>query len=134
MGTDIGHGPRLSAREYERRIVELYAGLPPRPGREEEARVRRLELDLTVDHRLGRDFPKEKREALWNIQQQVEKKRIRLAFHWLAHIVSYKPLYRKANRLAGFLVDEYSKVLTKEELEAFFDLKENEKPALPMDF
>lgn len=131
---EIGHGQRLSAAEYGRRIVELYAGLPTKPDKEEEARVRRQELDLTIDHRLGKDFPQEKREALWRIQQQVEKKRVRLVLHWLASFISYKPLYKRANRLAGFLVDEYAGVLTKEEMKAFFGLEENEKPTLPMDF
>ena len=134
MGSDLGYGPRLSGREYEKKIVELHSGMPPSPGREEEARVRRRELDLAVDHRLGKDFPKEKRDALWEIQQRVEKKRMHLVFRWLFHFISYKPLYKKANRLAGFLVDEYAKVLTKDEIVAFFDLKENEEPSLPMDF
>jgi hypothetical protein len=133
MKNDLGHGSRLSDREYERQIVALYSGLPPIPSKQVRENVRRRELELAIDHRLGQDFPKERREALWDIQQQVEKKRIRLVLYWLLHFFSYKWLYRRANRLAGYLVDEYAKVLTKDELQAFFDLGENEQPTLPID-
>lgn len=131
--SDLGHGTRLSAKEYERRIVALYAGLPPSPDKEEEISIRRRELDLTIDHRLGQDFPKDRREALWSIQQRVEKKRLRLMFQWLLHFISYRWVYSRANKLAGFLVDEYAKVLTKEELRAYFNLDEDERPTLPID-
>lgn len=130
---DLGHGPRLSQKEYERRIVELYTGLPPSPDKEAQARLRRCELDLAIDHRLGQDFPQARRAALWEIQQQVEKKRLRLVLQWLFHFVSYRWLYTRANKLAGYLVDEYAKVLTKDELQAFFDLRENERPTLPIE-
>ena len=130
---DLGHGARLSEREYETRIVELHAGLPPSLGTEEQKDISRRELDLTIDYRLGRDFPSERREALWNIQQRVEKKRLRLMLHWLLHFISYRWLYGRANKLAGYLVDEYAKVLTKDELQAFFGLGENEKPTLPIE-
>ena len=133
MKNNIGHGPRLSDREYEKLIVELYSGLPPIPSKQKEASVRRRELDLTIDYRLGQDFPKERRDALWDIQQRVEKRRLRLVFHWLLHFISYRWVYARANKLAGYLVDEYSKVLTKDELQAFFDLRENEQPTLPID-
>src|SRR5437016_5464402 len=128
-----GYGPRLSQRDYERRITELYSGISPTPSREEEERLRRRELDLTIDHRLGQDFPRERREALWQIQQRVEKKRLRLTLHWLASFISRLWLYRRANRVAKFIVDEYAKVLSKEELRAYFGAEESEQPTLPID-
>lgn len=129
----LGHGLRLSEREYEKRIVELYSGLPPSLNKVEKMNIRRRELELTIDYRLGQDFPKERREALWDIQQQVEKKRLRLVLQWFLHFISYRWLYARANKLAGYLVDEYAKVLTKDELQAYFDLGENEKPSLPIE-
>lgn len=130
---DLGHGSMLPLRDYEKRIVELYSGLPSSLSKEEEINIRRRELDLTIDHRLGQKFPRDRREALWIIQQQVEKKRLMLFFQWLLHFISYKWLYNRSNKLAGYLVDEYAKVLTKDELQAFFDLHENERPTLPID-
>jgi hypothetical protein len=130
---DIGHGPRLSQSEYERRIVELHAGLPPRPSKQEQARLRRRELELTIDHRLGRNFPPARRDALWEIQQRVEGRRLRLALYWLTHFISYGWLYRRANKVARFVVDEYATVLNPEELRAYFGAEESERPALPID-
>jgi len=130
---DLGYGPRLSDKEYERRIVELYSGLPRSPGRKVEEEVGRRELDLTIDHRLGQDFPKERRDALWDIQRRVEKKRLRLVLYWFTNFISYRWLHRRANKIAGYLVDEYAKVLTKDELKAFFELREDERPMLPID-
>jgi hypothetical protein len=128
---DLGHGPRLSQKEYERRIVELYSGLPPRPGKELQTQIRHRELDLTIDHRLGQNFPAARREALWKIQQRIEKKRLRLGLYWLTHFITYKWLYRRANQVAQFVIDEYAKVLTKVELQAYFGQEESEHPVLP---
>jgi hypothetical protein len=130
---DLGHGTRLTLKEYEKHIVELYSGLPSSLSKEEKINIHQRELNLTIDHRLGQDFPKDRREALWAIQQRVEKRRFRLMFQWLLHFISYRWLYSSANKLAGYLVDEYAKVLTKEELQAFFELRENERPTLPIE-
>lgn len=129
----IGHGPRMSLREYEKSIVALHSGLPPIPGKQQEIDTRRRELDLTIDYRLGKNFPDERREALWEALQRVEKKRGQLVLHWLTHFISYKWLYKKANRVAKFVVDEYAKVLSKDELEAYFGTEESEHPSLPID-
>jgi hypothetical protein len=83
MSNNLGYGPRLTDEEYEKKIIALHRDLPPVSSRVQERQVRRLELDLSIDHRLGRDFPRSKREALWAIQQQVEKKRGRLLFKYL---------------------------------------------------
>lgn len=133
MSKDLGHGPRLTDEEYERRIMELHRALPPMPTKNQDEEVRRRELDLVIDHRLGQDFPKERRLALWSIQQQVERKRLRLGLKYLLRKLFTKSFVHQAQGLAGFMVDEYAKVLTKAELETFFDLKEGERPALPVD-
>jgi hypothetical protein len=44
-----------------------------------------------------------------------------------------KSLARSAQGLAGYLVDEYAKVLTKAELNSFFGLEDGQRPALPID-
>lgn len=133
MQEDLTHGPRLTDEEYEKRIVELHRRLPPMPTKDQDREVRRLELDLAIDHRLGRDFPRERREALWAVQQRVEKKRLRLGVKYLLRKLFAKGLPGDAQSLAGYMVDEYAKVLTKPELESFFGLREGERPTLPID-
>ena len=127
------HGPRLTDEEYERRIIELHRGLPPMPTKDQDREVRRRELDLAIDHRLGRDFPAERRKALWAVQQRVEKKRLRLGVKYLLRNLFATNLARDAQGLAGYMVDEYAKVLTKPELKSFFALQEGERPTLPID-
>jgi len=127
------HGPRLTDEEYERRIIELHRGLPPMPTKDQDREVKRRELDLAIDHRLGRDFPAERRKALWAVQQRVEKKRLRLGVKYLLRKLFATNLARDAQGLAGYMVDEYAKVLTKPELKSFFALQEGERPTLPID-
>lgn len=105
------------------------------PGRGEDRELRRAELDLAIDHRLGRDFPKERRERLWEVAQDVERRRLRLiGKHLLGRMLRRRQPgpEKAANRLAGWMVDHYAEVLDERELEAFFELGGG-KPALPFD-
>ena len=72
------YGARLSGAEYERRILSLSKGLPPMPTPDQDRKVRRLELDPAIDHRLRRSFPGARRSALWKVQERIEKKLLRL--------------------------------------------------------
>ena len=133
MQPELEYGPLLTAAEYEKQMVSLYRGLPPMPSPEQDRDIRRQELNLTIDHRLGRAFPEERRSALWEAQQRVEKKRLRLAMKYLLHRFVTKLLVRDAHSLAGHVAEEYAKVLSPEELRRFLDLKEDEPPSLPVD-
>jgi hypothetical protein len=132
---DLGHGPRLSGEEYDRRVVRIHEGRPPVPSRDEDRELRRAELDLAIDHRLGRDFPAERREQLWQVAQDVERRRLRLiGKHLLGRLLRRREPgpEKAANRLAGWMVDRYAEVLDERELEAFFELGRGE-PRLPVD-
>jgi hypothetical protein len=133
MPAELNHGLRLTDEEYEKRIIELHRGLPPMPTEEQDRQVRRMALDLAIDHRLGRDFPPERRESLLAIQQRVEKKRLWLALKYPFRRLFAKNLARDAQGLAGYLVDEYAKILTPAELKSFFSLEKGQRPALPID-
>jgi hypothetical protein len=133
MAEDLPYGARLTDDEYQARIIELHRGLPPMPTKDQDRQVRRRELDLAIDHRLGRDFPAERREALWAVKERVEKRRLRLAVKLLWKKFLRKSVADEAQGLAGYVVDEYAKVLNKNELKNFFALEEGERPALPID-
>jgi hypothetical protein len=128
MRESFDHGPVLSDAEYERRIVRLYEDMPAKPSKEFDAHIRRRELDLQIDHRLGCLFPPERRDALWEAQQRVESRRLRLAIVSLTRAVLPRNLGRGASRLAGFAVDEYAKVLSPEELQRFVAPGDGAKP------
>jgi len=131
---DLGHGPRLTDEEYDRRVVGLHEGRPPMPSREEDRALRRAELELAIDHRLGRDFPAARRERLWQVLEQVERRRLRLVGRYLLGrlFTREKGPAKSANRLAGWMVDHFADVLDPRELESFFELGGAE-PRLPVD-
>jgi hypothetical protein len=133
MAEELSYGARLTTDEYRARIIELHRGLPPLPSKEQDRQVRRQELDLAIDHRLGCDFPAERREALWAAKERVERRRLRLAVKLLWKKVFRQDIARDAQGVAGYVVDEYAKVLSKNELKHFFALGEGERPSLPMD-
>lgn len=135
MTADLGYGPRLTDEEYDRAIVALQERLPPMPSREEDRAARRAQLDLAIDHRLGRRFPQAKRDALWQVLQRVERRRLRLIGRYLvARVFPFGPRERaRAGRgLAGALVEQFSQVLSDRELESFFELA-GSPPSLPVD-
>jgi len=130
MIDDLGYGKRLSDEEYDRSIIELYRNTSS-SSKDEDAKTRRQELNLSIDYRLGVDFPLEKREALWSIMQRVEKKRLWLALKYGLGYLLFKKripkeLSKETNGLVGYLVDEFSTVLSKKELNSFFEMDEKE--------
>jgi hypothetical protein len=133
MQGDLGYGSRLTDDEYEKRIIELHRGLPPMPTKDQDREIRRKELELAIDHRLGRNFPAARREALWAAKERTEKKRLRLGVKFLIKRLFGKHVVKEAQGLAGYMVDEYAKVLDATELESFFGLKKGERPVLPID-
>lgn len=133
MIKDLGYGPRLTDEEYDKKIIELYRALPAKLTSEQDSVTRRKELDLAICYRLGINFPAVRREALWTIQERVERKRLRLAFKYFLRKIFLRWFISDVHKLTGFLVDEYAKVLTKDELESFFDFKEEQRPSLPID-
>ena len=116
---NVDHGPLLSDQEYEKRIFALYDAVPPMPSVDAERELRRRELDVLIDHRLGVRFPLERRAALWTAQEHIEKRRTRLGIETLARALLPQRLQPKTSRLARFAIQEYAKVLTSDELEQF---------------
>lgn len=137
MAGKSDYGPKLSDEEYEREIIALHEELPPMPSREQDRRTRRRELYLAIDHRLGTEFPADRREQLWAIMQQVERKRVRVALkYFLKYLFGRssipKGLASDMHGVAGFLVDAFSTVLSESDLRRYFDLEPGERPALPL--
>lgn len=111
--TSHKHGPRLSAAEYDRRVVALHRGMPSMPDTVEDARLRRQELEIRIDHLLGTGFPAERREQLWQAQQRLERQRLRS--FWAALL----PRALGSGVLARYVSSAYAQVLDPEELAAF---------------
>jgi hypothetical protein len=125
------YGPTLSTEEHERRLVALHSALPPVPTRAQRTATRRAELELAIDRRLGVGFPQDRREALWAVAERVERRRLGLVLLYLLRRLVPGLLPRGARSLARFLVRDYGKVLTPDELVAFFGEDEVRNPDLP---
>lgn len=133
QNNELDYGVRLTDEEYDQAIVTLHSRLPPVPSREQRREVRRRELELAIDHRLGRDFPRPRRDALWAVQQKVERRRLKLMFRYPFRRFFAKSLIKNAQGLGGYLVEAYGEVLNRAELEQFFGKEEVRHPALPVE-
>ena len=111
------HGPRLTAEEYDRAVIDLYRGASPMPTREQDRALRRRALDLAIDFRLGRDFPPARRDALWAASERVESKRVWIGLKYLLRRLTGGRAHAWA--LIRVLGREYGDVLSPSELEQF---------------
>ena len=87
----------------------------PLPDAPDAERLARAELDITVDHRLGVDFPGDRRESLWHAQRRIERHRLRSPLAGLAGVVARSIGLETGVRRA------YADVLSPDELHAFLD-------------
>ncbi len=114
------YGVKISAEEYDVRVVSLQDNLPPMPSKAQETTVCQGELNAQIDYKLGVDFPQEKRTAMWGVAQQIEKERWRLPFLSLNETLA--ALFGKAgqgNNIPGYLAKRYGQVLDQQDLRAF---------------
>lgn len=124
MTQAVNFGPRLSGEEYERRVVALYSGAPSLPDENQDRELRRRELDLQIDHRLGVDFPPERRERLFEVQCGLDQVGLGSLIRYALGRVMPSFLVRHAHFLADDTARAYAEVLSEEELRQFLDLEE----------
>lgn len=124
----LPHGQKLTPAEYERAVISLYqSALGTGDTAEERRSLRRSELNLQIDHRLGVDFPQFRREEMWRIQEQAERRRLRnLAKSLLVRLLPRSFALSRLSRLTDLLISDYSRVLTPEELRDFLGLHPSE--------
>jgi hypothetical protein len=131
------YSPRLSEQEYEQRVAQLYkqaaeGQLSAAPSNLDET-IKEKEFQLTIDYRLGTNFPTEKRTALWNAKQRAEKQKLRLIGKYFQVSLKKRAFADGMQIMLERLIEEFSKILTPDELNAFMALKKGEKPVLPVD-
>ena len=131
MDGDLDYGPRLSDVEYDRKIVELYDKSPSRTTKDQERHLIRQELELKIDYRLGQNFPRNRREQLWRVQQRIEQRRLWFGVRYMLRQIIRRSETTEAQQLAAGVVKEYTKVLNQTELYFFLGDDEARNPALP---
>jgi hypothetical protein len=122
MKSNPDHGRKLTSREYELAVVALHE--EDTTSDERKNFIRRRELDLNIDFRLGTDFPRERRELLWSVQQSIDKRMVALGISWLVDKLTPNILKTKVNRITSGCWIAYSEVLTDEELNMYFGQNE----------
>lgn len=112
----VDHGPCITLEEYEERIIKLHDRIIL--SKDDEEFIEKGELSITVDYRLGICFPYDRRDDLWDAQQRIAKRTDRLFLLILLKLVGF-------NKLGKIVIEEYSKVLTPDEMVDYFgdDLK-----------
>lgn len=75
MENNDDYGPRLDESAYQRAMVELHERGDRLPTDERAEALRAGELELTIDHRLGRDYPAPRRARLQALHQELQQRR-----------------------------------------------------------
>lgn len=117
----LPYGPTITQEQLDDRVLALHNNAPPIPTPHQDLQIRHGELNAMIDHKLGIQFPHERRQQLWNVQRGLDRKRL---LHVLQGFVTH-PL-SPSNALTKPQVKGYSKVLNDSELQAFFEYSPSE--------
>lgn len=117
MPTSGSTSDRITREDFEREVFALHSGQPAMPSKEQELATRRRELDLMIDHHLGRSFPAFRRDALWQEQCRMDRHRLASLF-WAALRNPLDPL----DGMFRYQVRGFAKVLDVDELSMIFDI------------
>jgi len=113
----------MSEKEYLERLGGLFEMLKsemPQASDEEIFSIyRERELDLTIDFRLGVDFPDERRQALKKFQRQVLYHMQELKSSLASGKIAANDYEQAIQQLVKQMKTELAELLNKEEMEAF---------------
>lgn len=96
-------------------------------------RCQEQEFEITIDHKLGTDFPAEKRQRMREIFRPYNISKNSLLKQYERGYVSGEQFAHQMQLLLDDLIASYSQVLSAEELTAFLDVAPNSRAALPFD-
>lgn len=88
-------------------------------------RYQDAEFTLTIDYRLGADFPPERRAALRAVHQRTQERTEELKKQFLASELSNQQFAAAMQAAVEVMAKDYGTVLTAEEMTAFFGGGEN---------
>lgn len=112
----LPYGPTITQEQLEDRVLALHNNAPPIPTPQQDRHIRHGELNAMIDHKLGVEFPRDRRERLWDVQQRLDRKRL---LHVLKGFVT-NPL-SPSEALDKPQIRGFAQVLNENELQAFFE-------------
>ena len=116
----LQHGPKLTQAQYDQRVCALSKGYNDMTPDQERA-MKKDTLNISIDYKLGQNFPADRREQLWEVQSKIDK---RFAFNLVKAAIT-RP-WDIFGGLSKPLVRGFSKVLDRDELKSFFDFTDDE--------
>ena len=131
---NIDQNDRLSEQEYGEAVRSLYLTLAKRDGPVSEEEVRHAEFDLLISHKLGIGFSRDRRKHLWNVQKNIQQKMGQSVSGFLLRSLSPNRYAQRLQKIIDEAVTEYKKILTEEEIQELFDVKDDKTNLiLPID-
>ncbi|MHC1743642.1 MAG: hypothetical protein AB9873_11505 [Syntrophobacteraceae bacterium] len=132
------HGRRMSEQEYAERLSGLLERVKAgsAPGESDAVlfeRYRDAEFDLTVEYRLGPDFPDARREPLRVILKRVREQTEGLKQEYLAGRLTGQEFAERMQAATDSMAEACGSVLTPEEMRDYFGQEEGalKLPFLP---
>jgi len=121
---------KMTEREYMERVAGLFEKVKAEAATEDETvlleRYREAEFDLTVDYRLGVDFPQERREALRKIQRQSRDHTEAIKAEFLFGKLTNEEFAARMQAATAAMIEACRSVLTPAELEALVGSEEGD--------
>lgn len=119
------HSRHMNEKEYMERVSGLYERIRAGSAVNEEEgvllkRYRDAEFELTVEYRLGPDFPAERLEALRAIHQQMQDQTEELKKKYASGDLQKQEFLGLMQASMAELAEKCAAVLTQEEMTAFF--------------
>jgi len=114
------YGPKITREESDQRCIELALKYET-PSKAQELEVKRATMDVMIDHKLGQNFPQDRRDRLWDYQEGFHKT---MLLHTAKAFV-VRP-WDPMGSLGKDLVKRFAKELTMDELKQYFDYTEEE--------
>lgn len=119
MNTDQKGPNFLSQKECTHRIIALHETPLDRNDKNAYMARMRAEQEIRIDHLLGFDFPKERRDALWEAKKKIDRQ-VELRVLQGILLRPWNPAYF----LVRHAIKSVSAVLTPEETDIFLGLPE----------
>lgn len=131
------YGPCLTSDEYQQAVAALYRRAAEDQGAaargDVEQSIKDREFNLTIDYKLGRNFPQERRQALLEAKRMADKQRLRLVGRFIRKSIRDREFASGMQVWLEQLAEAFSQVLSPEELDAFMELKPGERPVFPIE-
>jgi len=126
---------RMTDEEYSKCMAELLDKIQATSTSYEDdtlllKRYRQAEFDLMIEYRLGSDFPTEKREKLQIIHEQLLKKTEELRNAYAEGKLNHEQLLSGIQDLSHNIKEQYSQVLTEEEVALLLGKEQQDIPFL----